>query len=175
TARPADSRLTAAKNRLPSARSEPVLCQMFPSGRGWPRRHTSTSSLSFQMRQLLLRRDAATRVLHFQKIPEQLPAAFCQHAFWVELHAFDGKALVAQPHDESLAATLPHPRANFQFWRTGVFFDDQRVVARSGERLGQSAEDSAVIVLHAAGLAMNRFRGAHYLAPKGGADRLMSE
>src|SRR5207244_12946402 len=60
TARPADSRLTAAKNRLPSARSEPILCRTFPSGRGWPRRHTSTSSLSFQMRQLLLRRDAAT-------------------------------------------------------------------------------------------------------------------
>jgi len=55
------------------------------------------------------------------------------------------------------------------------FFDDQRMVARGGEGIGQLAENILVVVMDLAGFAVKKFWSADNLAAKRHANGLMTE
>ena len=60
-----------------------------------PTRHGRSPGISSQTSTLIPQNDNSQR----QKIRDQLLAFLGQHAFGMELHAFDKKALVTQTHD----------------------------------------------------------------------------
>jgi hypothetical protein len=60
-----------------------------------------------------------------QKILQQQPAGFRQHAFRMELHTFNREAPMAQAHDHPCAIGFMRFRADFQFPGQAFFFHDQ--------------------------------------------------
>jgi len=89
----------------------------------------------------------------------------------VELHAFDLVVAVTKAHDDAIigfGGDGELPRQRFPF-------NDQRVVARGGERIGQLAENVLTVVMNLAGLAVEKFWGANDFSAKSGADGLVSE
>src|SRR4029077_20677924 len=57
----------------------------------------------------------------------------------------------------------------------GFALDDERVVARGGERVGELAENVFAVVVYLAGLAVEKFRSANDFASERRADGLMTQ
>jgi hypothetical protein len=93
----------------------------------------------------------------------------------MELDAFDEMLAMAQAHDGAGAIFFGGPGADFEICGEIFFFDNQRVVARSGHGHGQALEDGSVVVHDGAGFAVHEMRGANYVSAEGFADGLMSE
>jgi len=89
----------------------------------------------------------------------------------VELDAFDFVAAVAEAHDDAVVGF----GGDGEFAGQRFFFDDQGMVARGGEGIGQLAEYILVVVMDLAGFAVEELWGAYNLAAKRNANRLMTE
>src|SRR6266704_8449 len=89
----------------------------------------------------------------------------------MELHAFDFVAAVTESHDDAVAGL----GGDGEFARQGFFFDDQGMVARGGEGIGQLAEDILAVVMDLASLAVKEFRSADYFSAERRADGLMAK
>ena len=93
-----------------------------------------------------------------QKVSEHGVAVLGQHAFGVELHAFDGQGFVAHGHD---FAVIVAGGGDFQLRRAGGALNHQRVVAIDGELPGQPGEHAFLIGGDDAGFAVHLPPGAH--------------
>jgi len=92
-------------------------------------------------------------------------------AFWVELHAMHGIALVLKAHDHAVG----NFRGDFERIRQARPLDDQGMITSSGEILRESGEYTLTGVMHFGQLAMHERRGAHDATPIDLADGLMTE
>ena len=95
---------------------------------------------------------------------------FCQYALWVELHAVDRQLAVAHAHD--LAGLVPGAALERRRQRR---IDDQRVVARRRERLGQAGEETPSVVADAIGLTMHHGVGTLHRGAEGDSDALVAQ
>src|SRR3954468_10426687 len=82
---------------------------------------------------------------------------------------------MAETHDDFRAVSVTRSRADFEVRGQRLSLDDKRVIARGGERMRHAFEDSAAVVLDAAGLAVHEILRAHYLATEGSPDSLVTE
>src|SRR5688572_28055838 len=89
----------------------------------------------------------------------------------MELHAIDGKRLVAKAHDLAFG----RPRADLEHVRQALALDDQGVVTRGRERARDAGEDAAPVVLDRRRLAVHEARRADHLASEDLADALVAE
>src|SRR5579863_5379022 len=110
-----------------------------------------------------------------EKICDEFFAGVSQHAFGMELHAFDGMEAVAQAHDGAGAVFLGSPGADFQFRGQIFFLDDERMIARGRHGHGQAPEDRAIVMHDGAGFAVHEMSGANHVSAEGLTDGLMSE
>ena len=94
-----------------------------------------------------------------------------EDGFGVELDAFEFVAAVADAHDDAVVGF----GGDGEFARKRFAFDDQRVIARGGEGLGEFAENIFAVVMDFAGLAVKEFWRANDFAAEGRADGLMAE
>ena len=102
---------------------------------------------------------------------QELLAGIGEDGFGVELYAFDFVAAVAEAHDDAVVRF----RSDGEFARQGFSLDDQGMVARSGERIRQLAENVFVVVMNLAGFAVEQFRRANDFSAERGADSLVTE
>jgi hypothetical protein len=86
----------------------------------------------------LTRRDAtgSTLSLKLKEIFHDLPAALRQNTFRMKLHAPDRQRLVLHSHDFALLGF----RRDLQTIRQRTAFDDERMIARRGKRIGHVLE-----------------------------------
>jgi hypothetical protein len=110
-------------------------------------------------------------LLEGEEILQELLAGLGQDGFGVELDAFQFVAAVADAHDDAVLGF----GGDGEFAGERFSFDDQRVIAGGGERVGEFAEDAFGIVLDRAGLAVEKFGSADHFATESGADRLVTE
>ena len=89
----------------------------------------------------------------------------------MELDTFDFVAAVAEAHDDAIAGF----GGDGQLSRKRFSLDDERMIARGRERLGQLAEDILSIVMNFTGLAVKEFWSANDFAAEGRADGLMAK
>lgn len=89
----------------------------------------------------------------------------------MELHTLNFVAAVAETHDDSVIGF----GSDGEFAGQRFPFDDERVVARGYERIGQFAKDVFVVVVNLAGLAVEKFWGADNFSAEGRANGLMSQ
>ena len=89
----------------------------------------------------------------------------------MELDAFNCVAPVTEAHDDAVVGL----GGDHKLTRQGFFLDDERVIARGGERIGQLAENIFSVVMNLAGFAVEKLRGADDLSPKRGANGLMAK
>src|SRR3954470_21380384 len=89
----------------------------------------------------------------------------------MKLNALHGELLVAHTHD----FTVVCPGRHFEALRQCVALDDQRMVARRGERVRQIAEHAGIPMIYARYLAMHDLFRVHDISAKGLADALMAE
>src|SRR3990170_2145566 len=106
-----------------------------------------------------------------EKVFQQLLPLFGENRLGMELHAFDGKLLVAHGHDDTIGGASRHVQVRGQPLRV----DDQRVVAHGGEGIFEPAENSLPVVSDFRKLAVHDRRCANDLTAEGGADGLMAE
>ena len=102
---------------------------------------------------------------------EELFARGREHRFGVELNAFDFVAAMTETHDDAVTGF----GGDGQLTRERFALDDERVVTRGGERLGQFAEDIFTVVMDFTRLAVKKLWGANDFSAEGGADGLMAE
>src|SRR6267142_6868829 len=112
---------------------------------------------------------AQARHLQRQEVLQELLAGFGEDRFGMELDAFDFVAAVAEAHDDAVIGF----GGDGEFARERFALDDERVIARCREGIGQPAENTLAVVLDLAGLAVKKFRGANDLAAKRNANGLM--
>ncbi len=105
-----------------------------------------------------------------EEVAEELDPDGSEDGLGVELDAFDGQLAVAQAHDGAVAGL----GGTLQLAGQAFPLDDERVVARGGEPLGELAENGLAVVQDFAGLAVHDFARADYPAAKGIADCLVS-
>src|SRR5579862_1879088 len=115
------------------------------------------------------------RDLHLKKVANHLPAVFGQHALGMKLHALDGQRLVAHAHNDRRAVLVGRSGGDGEIGGKGIFFDDQGVVARAGQRRGESGKDAFSIVVYGTGFAVHQVLGTDNFAAEGFADRLVAE
>jgi hypothetical protein len=89
----------------------------------------------------------------------------------MKLHAFHREVAMAHGHDLTFVGAC----RNFQHIRQRLRLRDQRMVTARLERLRQSRQDAAAIVMHVRRLAMHETRGAHDFAAEHFDERLMPE
>jgi len=87
------------------------------------------------------------------------------------LNSFDAEFAMAEGHDDSFASF----GGNFEFAGKRFAVDDERVVASSGNRVGQAAENCFAVVAHFAGFSVKQFFGADNFAAEGVADGLVAK
>ncbi len=97
-----------------------------------------------------------TSRLQRQEVLEELFAGIGEDGFGVELDAFDFVATMAETHDDAVVSL----GRDGELARQGFFLDDEGMVARRGERVGQLAENVFMVVMNLAGFAVKEFRGA---------------
>src|SRR3989304_4632678 len=107
----------------------------------------------------------------YVKVFQQLLPLFGENRLGMELHAFDGKLLVAHGHDDPRGGASRHVQVRGQPLRV----DDQRVVAHGGEGIFEPAKNSLPVVGDFGELAVHDRRRADDSAAEGGADGLMAE
>jgi hypothetical protein len=88
----------------------------------------------------------------------------------VELDAFDFVAAMAEAHDNAIIGF----GSDSELTRQRFFFDDERMVARGDEGIGQLAENILAVVVDLAGFAVEEFGGTDDFATKRGANGLMA-
>jgi len=93
----------------------------------------------------------------------------------MKLHPFDGKASVAQSHDDAGTIFFAGVGSDFEVSGQVVFGDDERVVTRCGHRRRHAAKDGLTVVLNLAGLTVHEVLRAHDAAAEGSANGLMSQ
>ena len=89
----------------------------------------------------------------------------------MELDAFDFVAAVAEAHDDAVGGF----GGDGEVAGEGFAFDDERMVARGEEGIGQIAENIFAVVMDFAGFAVEELGGADDFAAEGRADGLMTE
>ena len=89
----------------------------------------------------------------------------------MKLHAFDRDVAVAQAHHLALGG----PGGDLEVGSDRRAIDDQRVIARRGERARYAAEHTAAFVLDRRGAAVHQSRRAHDLGAEYLAHRLLAE
>ena len=77
---------------------------------------------------------------------------------------------MAEPHDDAVIGF----GGDGELAGQGFALNDERVIARGGERIGELAEDAFRVVVNAAGLAVEELGGANDFAAEGRADRLLA-
>ncbi|MCY1176850.1 hypothetical protein D9M73_171370 [compost metagenome] len=103
-----------------------------------------------------------------QKIRQHRMAMFGGDAFGVELHAVDRQRGMAHAHHRSvIGARVDHQRVR-------QILDDQRMIARRGERRGQAREHARSVMRDGRGLAVHQ-PAAHHAAAEMLADCLMPQ
>ena len=111
------------------------------------------------------------RALKGEEILQELLAGLGEDGFGVELHAFEFVAAVAHTHDGAVVGFS----GDSEFSREGFALDDERVVARGGEGVGELAENGFSIVMNLAGFAVKNFGGANHFAAESLAHGLVTE
>ena len=106
-----------------------------------------------------------------KEILEELLAGFGEDGFGVELHTFDFVATVSEAHDDAVVGL----GGDGEFTRQGFSFDDERVIAGGGERVGQFTEDVFAVVMDLAGFAVEKLWSANNFSAEGRANGLMAE
>jgi hypothetical protein len=89
----------------------------------------------------------------------------------VELDALEFGATVADAHDDAVVGF----GGDGEFARQRFAVDDEGVVARGGERVGEFAEDAFCVVMDGAGFTVEEFWRANDFPAECGADSLMAE
>src|SRR5437588_12642804 len=102
---------------------------------------------------------------------EELFARVGEDGFGVELHAFDLVAAVTEAHDDAIVGFSGDGELAGQRFS----FDDERVVAGRGERVGQLAVNILAVVMDFAGFAVEELWGANDFPSKRGANSLMAQ
>ena len=110
-----------------------------------------------------------------EKVLHQFLPSVRQHAFGMELNAFQWEFLVAEAHDHAGAVTFDGVRADLEIGWQAFFVDDQRVVACGSHGRVDAAEDGFAVVLDAAGFPVHQVFGADDLAAEGFAHCLVSQ
>src|SRR5262249_20532744 len=105
------------------------------------------------------------------KVFEQLRPFESQEAFRVELDTFEGKSLVANPHD--LVLVGPGDQVELGAERAGL--NDQAVIPRGLERVAQAPIDPLLIVVDHRGLAVHDPVGPDNFAAEDMADALVAQ
>jgi len=77
-----------------------------------------------------------------QKIGEELVALFGQDGFGMELHPLHRQVPVPDTHDLAIIG----PCGQFETGGQAFLFDDQRMIARGSQRVGQSVENPGILV-----------------------------
>ena len=109
--------------------------------------------------------------LERQEVLEELFAAGGEDGFGVELDAFEFGATVADAHDDAVVGF----GGDGEFARQRFAVDDEGVVARGGERVGEFAKDAFGVVMDGAGFAVEEFGRANDFPTECRADGLMAE
>ena len=78
----------------------------------------------------------------------------------MELDAFEFGAAMANAHDDAVVGF----GSDSELARHGFAFNDQRMIARCGERVGEFAEDAFGVVMDGAGFAVEEL-GARMIFP----------
>ena len=89
----------------------------------------------------------------------------------MELHAVDGELAVAQAHDFALGGF----GGDFERGGEGLALDEQGVVARGFEGIGQAGEDAGAVVQDGRGLSVHEPASADDVAAEDVADALVAE
>jgi len=106
-----------------------------------------------------------------QEILEELLTGSGEDGFGVELDAFEFMAAVAEAHDDAVVSF----GGDGEFARKRFAFDDERMVARGSERLGELAENIFTVVMDIARFSVKEFRRANNFPAEGSADGLMAK
>ena len=102
---------------------------------------------------------------------QELLAGFGEDGFGVELDAFDFVAAVTKAHDDAVVGF----GGDGEFAGQRFPFDNERMIARGGERVGKLTENIFAVVMDLARLAVEKFRGANDLSAEGRANGLVAE
>src|SRR5262249_42148952 len=94
-----------------------------------------------------------------------------EETLWVELDALQGESLVSYSHDLALIG----PGDNVQFVRQRAGLDDQAVITRRLERVGQPAIDSTAVMVYPRSLAVHDPVGSNDLGAQGVSDALVAQ
>ena|SRR5215467_3159178 len=94
-----------------------------------------------------------------------------EDGFGVELDAFDFVSAVAQAHDDAVVGF----RSDGKLAGQGFPFDNERVIARSGERVGKLAKNIFAVVMDLTGFAMEKLWGTNDFPAEGGANCLVTK
>jgi hypothetical protein len=98
-----------------------------------------------------------------------------EEALGVELHADNGQFPVADGHDFLLAAGGFSPSRNDEVGVQCIGPDDEAVIARGGQWIGEALENPLVVVVDLVGLAVHQPFGPHDDAARRLANGLMAE
>src|SRR5260370_4928411 len=112
-----------------------------------------------------------TSRLPSQEVLEELFDGIGEDGFGVDLDGFDFVATMAETHDDAVVSL----GRDGELARQGFFLDDEGMVARRGERVGQLAENVFMVVMNLTGFAVKEFRGADDFAAERGPNGLMAE
>jgi len=106
-----------------------------------------------------------------EKIAQNVVAVLGDNAFGMELHAMHRQMPVRQAHHEPVFGR----GGDFELGRHSALRDDQRMIARRLQRCLDAGENAFAAMVNGRELAVHRQSGAHDLAAKGLADRLVAE
>ena len=113
--------------------------------------------------------------LELQEIRKHLLARIREDGFGVELDAFDRMTLVTKAHNKVAAARVRAGGGDLQAVGQSVGLDDQGMVTRGGERVGETLKNGPAIVGDLAGLAVHDFRRKPHLAAEGLPEALVAQ
>src|SRR5580704_1941852 len=109
--------------------------------------------------------------LQREEVLQELFAAGGEDGFGVELDAFEFRSAVADAHDDAVVGF----GGDGEFAGERFAVDDERVVARGSEGVGEFAEDAFGVVMDGARFTVEEFGRANDFAAEGRADGLMAE
>src|SRR5665213_1632289 len=134
----------------------------------------AASSLVRSSRRVSLSISAANTSVRppFEEVPQDAVAFAGQNRLGMKLHAVHRKIPMPKPHDR---AVFLRARRNLEIVREPFVRDDERVIARRKERLGDSRKQTLAVVLDRRRLAVHWHTRTNDLAAEHRAHRLMPE
>src|SRR3569623_231804 len=118
----------------------------------------------------------AQRRRHFQKVFEQRMSVLSEDRLRMNLHPLHRVVAMAHAHDlVTLAAFVLRPRGHFQAMRQRGLLDDERMITRRLERIGQPLDNPRIGMVDGRGLAVHHLTRVHYSAAEGLTDTLVAE